>query len=160
MTLLNGDIEQQILAEYEKRRIELEESDQDKSLEDAVALIHHKHELLQEALMSDESQIRRFKEVCDLWCSVWFWPTDAKVPPPTTLTYQDLVGTILQLPGLRVTTNVDDYLTITRKLAQEEMRFFHWELEFPEVWFNNEGSPLTQGGFDVIVGNPPWTQFY
>ena len=156
MTLLNGDVEQQILAEYEKRRIQLEESDEDKILEDAVALVHRKDELLREALMSDGSQLRRFKEVCDLWCAIWFWPIDAKVPPPTTLTYHDLVGIILQLLGLRVTANADDYLKIARKLAQEEMRFFHWELEFPEVWFDDEGNPLPQGGFDVIVGHPPW----
>jgi hypothetical protein len=29
-------------------------------------------------------------------------------------------------------------------------RFFHWELEFPEVFFGD------RRGFDVIVGNPPW----
>jgi N-6 DNA Methylase len=156
LTFINGDVEQQILADYEKRRIELEESDEDKSLEDAVALVHRKHDLLQEALIGDESQIRRFKEVCDLWCSVWFWPADASVPPPTTLTYHDLIGSILQLPGLRAATNVDDYLTISHTLAQEEIRFFHWELEYPEVWFDDEGNPLAQGGFDVIVGNPPW----
>jgi Eco57I restriction-modification methylase len=27
-------------------------------------------------------------------------------------------------------------------------RFFHWKLEFPEVFGN--------GGFDVVLGNPPW----
>ena len=31
-----------------------------------------------------------------------------------------------------------------------EMRFFHWELEFPDV-FRKAGS-----GFDAILGNPPW----
>lgn len=29
-------------------------------------------------------------------------------------------------------------------------RFFHWELEFPEVLF--DGTP----GFDAVLGNPPW----
>jgi hypothetical protein len=156
LTLINGDIEQQILADYEKRRIQLEESDEDKSLEEAVALVHHKHDLLQEALASDQSLVRRFKEICDLWCSIWFWPADASVPPPTTLIYHDLVGIILQQPGLRTTENAEEYLDIARKVAREEMRFFHWELEFPEVWFDEEGNPLAQGGFDLIVGNPPW----
>src|SRR5207248_1319408 len=27
-------------------------------------------------------------------------------------------------------------------------RFFHWPLEFPEVF--------ADGGFDVVLGNPPW----
>jgi hypothetical protein len=32
---------------------------------------------------------------------------------------------------------------------------FHWELEFPEVFtFNDNGQPT--GGFDLIVGNPPF----
>lgn len=30
----------------------------------------------------------------------------------------------------------------------EEMKFFHWELEFPEV--------LTKDGFDIVIGNPPY----
>lgn len=29
-------------------------------------------------------------------------------------------------------------------------RFFHWELEYPEVLF--DGNP----GFDAVLGNPPW----
>lgn len=155
-TFLNGDIEQQILAEYEKRRLQLEESDEDLSLEDAVALVHHKNDLLQDALTGKESQLRCLKEICDLWCAVWFWPLDATVPPPTTLTYHDLVSIILQQPGeFRITENPDKYLEIVRTLADKEIRFFHWELEFPEVWFDN-GKPLEHGGFDVVVGNPPW----
>ena len=32
---------------------------------------------------------------------------------------------------------------------------FHWELEFPEVFTSDAGGKAT-GGFDVIVGNPPF----
>ena len=36
-------------------------------------------------------------------------------------------------------------------------RFFHWELEFPEVFFDKNGqSSGTQAGFDAVIGNPPW----
>ncbi len=36
-------------------------------------------------------------------------------------------------------------------------RFFHWELEFPEVFFDHHGYPLGErGGFDAVVGNPPY----
>ena len=36
-------------------------------------------------------------------------------------------------------------------------RFFHWELEFPEVFFDKNGQPGgAQAGFDAVVGNPPW----
>jgi len=34
-------------------------------------------------------------------------------------------------------------------------RFFHWELEFPEVWYE-KGREKANGGFDVVLGNPPY----
>ena len=35
--------------------------------------------------------------------------------------------------------------------------FFHWELEFPEVFFDKHGQPGgARAGFDAVVGNPPW----
>ena len=38
-------------------------------------------------------------------------------------------------------------------------RFFHWELEFPEVFFDRHGKPLgEEAGFDAVVGNPPYIQ--
>lgn len=33
---------------------------------------------------------------------------------------------------------------------------FHWEIEFPEVFFDPDGTPGPGNGFDVIVGNPPY----
>jgi Eco57I restriction-modification methylase/N-6 DNA Methylase len=35
-------------------------------------------------------------------------------------------------------------------------RFFHWELEFPEVFLDSAGRPRPDGGFDAVVGNPPY----
>lgn len=37
--------------------------------------------------------------------------------------------------------------------AREEHHFFHWHLKFPEVFDKKDGKA---GGFDCIVGNPPW----
>jgi len=37
-----------------------------------------------------------------------------------------------------------------------ERRFFHWELEFPEVFFEDDGSQRGSSGFDAVIGNPPW----
>lgn len=39
-------------------------------------------------------------------------------------------------------------LAIANKIA-EEQRFHHWELEFANIFFD-------YGGFDLVVGNPPW----
>lgn len=35
--------------------------------------------------------------------------------------------------------------------VRERERFFHWELEFPEVFLDGD-----RPGFDAILGNPPW----
>jgi len=48
--------------------------------------------------------------------------------------------------------------------AAEERRFFHWELEFPEVFYGpRPGSErvverLHHAGFDAVVGNPPFDE--
>lgn len=33
---------------------------------------------------------------------------------------------------------------------------FHWGAEFPEVFYDADGAPLPDPGFDIIIGNPPW----
>ena len=33
---------------------------------------------------------------------------------------------------------------------------FHWEIEFPEVFFGDDGRPEPGNGFDAIIGNPPY----
>ncbi|MQA67026.1 MAG: hypothetical protein GEU76_14185 [Alphaproteobacteria bacterium] len=45
-------------------------------------------------------------------------------------------------------------LTEARQLVQEE-GFFHWQVAFPGVWSDWE-STRPRGGFDAVVGNPPW----
>ena len=74
------------------------------------------------------------KDAMDLWCACWFWPPEElhSAPLPTDLAEPAL--------GTRRTA---------RRVAAE-MRFFHWELEFPDV-FREEGS-----GFSAVLGNPPW----
>lgn len=70
----------------------------------------------------------------DLWCACWFWPIDTIEHAP--------------LP-----TSLDAPPEETRTLAERvaiRKRFFHWELEFPDV-FHAAGS-----GFDAVIGNPPW----
>jgi len=45
------------------------------------------------------------------------------------------------------------------ELAQSERarsHWFHWQLVFPEVFFDRHGNPLERAGFDAVVGNPPW----
>jgi len=45
----------------------------------------------------------------------------------------------------------------SEKIAAEK-RFFHWEFEFPDVFFDRFGRPLKNPGFDAVVGNPPYVR--
>jgi hypothetical protein len=47
-----------------------------------------------------------------------------------------------------------EVLAKARALAVRE-RFLHWQVAFPGVWDDWE-SKEPKGGFDVVIGNPPW----
>ena len=52
----------------------------------------------------------------------------------------------------------DELLRQADTIAARE-RFFHWELEFPEIFFDDIGRPRgDDGGFDVVIGNPPYVR--
>ena len=59
-------------------------------------------------------------------------------------------------PG-NLAASIDEFSSISseiRTLALDE-RFLHWEVAFPGVWDRWEDiNP--QGGFDAVIGNPPW----
>ena len=77
---------------------------------------------------------RSLKRAMDLWCACWFWPADEIERAPLPRTFAD---------------PPDETRAVAERIAAE-MRFFHWELEFPDV-FREAGS-----GFDAVLGNPPW----
>jgi type I restriction-modification system DNA methylase subunit len=59
--------------------------------------------------------------------------------------------------------DASDYLSLlgnietqTSTIPTDGRRFFHWELEFPEVFFEQTGTALSVPGFDAVLGNPPW----
>lgn len=78
--------------------------------------------------------IARVKEAFDTWCALWFWPLDRLELAPRPME--------LLAPS-------DAARAVVREVAGKK-HFFHWELEFPDV-FTEKGA-----GFDAIVANPPW----
>ncbi|MDQ2716726.1 MAG: Eco57I restriction-modification methylase domain-containing protein [Chloroflexota bacterium] len=43
--------------------------------------------------------------------------------------------------------------------GEQGKAFFHWDLEFPEVFFDHTGlKHVDREGFDVIIGNPPYVR--
>nr|WP_245781296.1 N-6 DNA methylase [Halopelagius inordinatus] len=52
----------------------------------------------------------------------------------------------------------NDWFASAQTVADDE-EFFHWELEYPEVFFSADGEKAVDAGFDAVVGNPPWLRF-
>jgi hypothetical protein len=51
-------------------------------------------------------------------------------------------------------TRFGEILAEARMLIEEE-RFLNWQVTFPGIWSDWESDGLT-GGFDAVIGNPPW----
>ena len=49
---------------------------------------------------------------------------------------------------------IEDILARARELIAEE-RFLNWQVTFPGVWSEWQDTQLN-GGFDAVIGNPPW----
>ncbi len=83
----------------------------------------------------------RDKTACDIWTAAFFVPlNDANNPAvPTT----DRLWSYLERPKA-----ADGRLLGMAGGLAVASRFFHWPLEFPEVF--------AQGGFDCVLGNPPF----
>lgn len=84
------------------------------------------------------------KVACDLWTAAFFLPLQSPDATgnflvPTTAT----VRRYLEQPGAAYGPLVGKAVA-----ASQEQRFFHWPLEFPDVF--------EQGGFDCLLGNPPF----
>lgn len=61
-------------------------------------------------------------------------------------------------PPPKLRAELDSILNESHAIA-DERRFFYWDLEFPEVFFDHDGKPKGDGaGFDAIIGNPPYVR--
>jgi len=131
------------------------------------------------------SAYRRLKLVMDYWCALWFWPIDAAGELPSRdewlLDLQMILeGDLYETTGVAEQQNLfgemkgearqqaealkDEHgfvnvdklcrrnprLNRVRALA-ERYKFFHWELEYADLF-------ARRGGFDLVLGNPPWVK--
>lgn len=88
--------------------------------------------------IQEHAEHRRLKTLADAWCAAFVTPKTPGAPAITTRTLQDLDRNPDSLPNVTA---------LVGELA-EQYRFFHWHVEFPDVY--------AQGGFDCVLGNPPW----
>ncbi len=105
--------------------------------------IEKKKQLYDELQKSEAYQ--QEKLAYDIWTAAFYWPMDGSTkeyPSPSTI------------EKVRRNSNpnddaLQDLIQRATRIA-EQQRFFHWELEFPEIF----GGSFV--GFDCILGNPPW----
>ncbi len=87
-----------------------------------------------------------FQAVADLWVSAYFGHQFTPGGYDQALQSIGQPGELLALPAVHQ----------AREMGRER-RFFHWELAFPEVFYDRNGQPLGDAaGFDAVVGNPPY----
>ncbi|MFS8806470.1 DUF559 domain-containing protein, partial [Synechococcus sp. R6-10] len=85
-----------------------------------------------------DPQHQKLVEACNLWTAAFFQPL---IPDFSRAITTQAVADRLQ-------ERTPSQALATAQALAVENRFFHWPLEFPEVF--------ESGGFDVILGNPPW----
>jgi hypothetical protein len=119
--------------------------------DDSAAIVRAKEKALA-MLQSPDGPLGRYMHALDLWCSGWFWPDHHR---PDRGTFADLMDQALGRGGSLPQRIGKDLLETSRAVASRH-RFFHWPLTFPEVFTAENGEALGNGGFDAVLGNPPW----
>jgi hypothetical protein len=116
-----------------------------------VGVVRRKESVLA-ALRAQDSEPARWKDVLDLWCACWFWDEG---PRPGAGLFHELCDGILHGRTALPARLAASWHEQAKSIAAAR-RFLHWELEFPEVFFDEEGRRRADAGFDVVLGNPPW----
>jgi len=89
-----------------------------------------------------------YKKVADLWTNVFF---DGPLSEEEYLAAAKQILVVAQEGADRLEQAAARY-----RIKELGRPYFHWELEFPEVFFNDDGTAREQAGFDAVIGNPPW----
>jgi hypothetical protein len=99
-----------------------------------------------------QQELTPYKQALDLWVSQYFG--NEAVHEFMTVHGEDV------LPALRGRKGVADPYQAAIKRARtlwQEKRFFHWDLEFPEVFVDLRRRDWAENpGFDAVIGNPPY----
>ncbi|MFD4235850.1 Eco57I restriction-modification methylase domain-containing protein [Streptomyces sp. NPDC058542] len=110
------------------------------------------------------------RHLADAWCAAFMWRKTKDAPPPVT---HEVFQSLRDPEGSAASEATHKEIRELR----DRYRFFHWHLEFPEVFTvperaGKEGKPGASGegesaegvdpatgwsgGFSCVVGNPPW----
>jgi hypothetical protein len=84
---------------------------------------------------------RHKQQVADAWCAAFVWRKQAGSPFEALST--DTIRRLEKDPNALDSGQQSEVESISHRY-----QFFHWYLAFPEVF--------AKGGFDCVLGNPPW----
>ena len=126
----------------------------DEIADSSVHEIHHKQASYQQLLDSPEYQESLLR--ANAWCAAFVWKKIKGGLEPIT---QDVFRRITDHPRQIAPAIRDEINRLYR-----QYQFFHWHLAFPTVFHvpttDEQASENAQtgwsGGFDVVLGNPPW----
>ncbi len=90
-----------------------------------------------------------FKRLLDVWISEHFGNKGAQFAVST------YTQAIIENRASEVKNPADRARLETAFSLSASKRFFHWELEFPEVFYD-QTQRKADGGFDAVIGNPPY----
>lgn len=113
----------------------------DEAPDDTIDAIRNKSAQFGRFVESPEYQ--HAKRIADAWCAAFVWIKRPGVPGEALTT--DVVRRLLVDTNALTNSQRDEVARLS-----SEYQFFHWHLAFPEVF--------SAGGFDCILGNPPWDQ--
>jgi hypothetical protein len=119
----------------------------------SITGVHDKEERY--SRLAGSSEYRKAQLVADAWCAAFVWRKTKDTPEPVT--HDVFCRLLIEPEKVPAATRAE-----IARLA-EQYHFFHWYLAFPDVFRipTDDEAPENDlagwnGGFDVVVGNPPW----
>ncbi len=96
-----------------------------------------------------QTTIERFGLLADLWVSTYFGRS-------VDWGEYNTLALNLQSPNQDWDSLIQKEKIQKARNMSIESHFFHWELEFPEVFYDEQGVYKQSSGFDAVIGNPPY----
>jgi len=121
--------------------------------DESIDVVHRKESQYERIMRSGEYQKQLL--IANAWCAAFIWRKTKDAPIAVT---QDVFRQISEDPSSVPGTVIQEIYRLA-----DQYHFFHWHLAFPDVFHVPEGSKKVEnehtglsGGFDVVLGNPPW----
>ena len=121
--------------------------------DDTVEDIHRKQDYYAQLVKSSGYEFGRLW--ADAWCAAFVWKKTSDFAYPIT---EEVFRNIEKNPH-----NIASWMKAEIIRLREQYQFFHWHLAFPDVFRvpTKDEEPENEqagwsGGFDVVLGNPPW----